>query len=54
MDVSTERMDFYVDALMQGAPTYDWPSILNNPSAAAARFRNLLITISRAPDFQLC
>lgn len=54
MPVSAERMDFYVSALMQGAPDYDWPQILNDPSAAAKRFRDLLITISRAPDFQLC
>ncbi len=54
VEVSAERQQFYLDALMQGAPAYDWPSILNTPSAAAARFRNLLITISRAPDFQLC
>lgn len=54
VDVSQERMDFYVASLLQAAPDYDWPLILDDPAAAAARTRNLLITISKAPDFQLC
>ena len=52
--VSEERQDYYLQALLQGAPDYDWPVILDDPSAAAKRTRDLLITISRAPDFQLC
>lgn len=52
--VSTERLDYYIQSVIQGAPTYEWPSILNTPSSAASRIRNLLLTISKAPDFQLC
>ena len=53
-EVTEERMDFYMESLLQGAPDYDWPLILDDPSAAAARTRNLLNTIAKAPDFQLC
>jgi uncharacterized protein (DUF1800 family) len=52
--VTTERLDYYVQAVIQGAPTYEWPSILDNPTTAASRIRNLLLTMSKAPDFQLC
>jgi len=52
--VSQERMDYYLQALLQNAPDYDWPSILTDASAAAKRTRDLLITLSKAPDFQLC
>jgi len=52
--VSEERQNYYLQALLQGAPDYDWPVILDDASAAAKRTRDLLITISRAPDFQLC
>jgi uncharacterized protein (DUF1800 family) len=52
--VSQERIDYYKQALLQGAPDYDWPQILNDPAASASRMRNMLTTISRAPDFQLC
>lgn len=52
--VSQTRMDFYLSALLQGAPDYDWPSILADEGAAGGRLRNLLTTISKAPDFQLC
>ena len=54
VEVSQERMDFYVESLLQNAPDYDWPLILDDPAAAASRTRNLLFTISKAPDFQLC
>ncbi|MBI2793285.1 MAG: DUF1800 domain-containing protein [Ignavibacteria bacterium] len=52
--VTTERLDYYVQTVIQGAPTYEWPGILGNPTTAAARVRNLLLSISKAPDFQLC
>lgn len=52
--VSSERTTYYLNALLQGAPDYDWPTIVNNPSATGSRVRNLLTTISQAPDFQLC
>lgn len=52
--VSTERLDYYLQALLQNAPDYDWPKIINDPTAAAKRTRDLLVTISKAPDFQLC
>lgn len=48
------RLDFYLSALLQGAPDYDWPSILTDASAAGGRLRNMLTTMSKAPDFQLC
>lgn len=51
--VSQERLDFYKSALLQGAPDYDWPVILNTPSSAASKFRNMLNTMTKAPDFQL-
>ena len=47
-------MDYYLAALLQNAPDYDWPVILDDPAAAAKRTRDLLVTISRAPDYQLC
>jgi uncharacterized protein (DUF1800 family) len=54
VQVTQERLDFYKSALLQGAPDYDWPVILNTPSSAAAKFRNMLNTMAKAPDFQLC
>ena len=52
--VSPERLAYYEQAVLQNAPDYDWQLILDDPAAAASRTRNLLVTISRAPDFQLC
>jgi hypothetical protein len=53
MPVSDERHQFYVRSLLQNAPAYDWPVILDDKAAAAQRTRGLLVTISKAPDFQL-
>lgn len=53
MAVSDARHQFYVKALLQNAPDYDWPVILDDKAAAAQRTRSLLVTISKAPDFQL-
>ena len=52
--ISQTRSEFYLSALLQGAPDYDWPSILADEAAAGGRLRNLLTTMSKAPDFQLC
>ncbi|MGA0046049.1 MAG: DUF1800 domain-containing protein [Candidatus Kapaibacteriota bacterium] len=52
--VTEERFSYYLQALLQNAPAYDWPVILDDQAAAAKRTRDLLITISKAPDFQLC
>lgn len=54
MPVSEERHTFYLSALLQNTPDYEWPQVLQDPSAAAARVRGLLTTLSKAPDFQLC
>ncbi len=53
VNVSAERITYYTNTLLQNAPDYDWPNIVATPSAAASRLRNLLTTISHAPDFQL-
>ncbi|NQW29305.1 MAG: DUF1800 domain-containing protein [Ignavibacteria bacterium] len=54
VEVTQERLDFYKNSLLGGAPDYDWPVILNTPSSSAAKFRNMLNTMAKAPDFQLC
>jgi len=54
VSVSQAREDFYVSALMQSAPEYEWVNIIESASAAGQRLRTLITTISKAPDFQLC
>ena len=54
LPVSQERLDNYIQTILQGAPTYDWPNMLATPSSAASRVRNLLVNMAKAPDFQLC
>lgn len=51
--ISSARHDYYLKTLLQNAPAYDWPQILDDKAAAAQRARGLLIAISKAPDFQL-
>jgi uncharacterized protein (DUF1800 family) len=52
--ISQTRLDYYMGSLLQGAPDYDWPAILQNPTSAGSKIRNMLTTMSKAPDFQLC
>lgn len=40
--------------LLEGAPSYEWENILQSPSTAARRFRDMLLDITALPDFQLC
>lgn len=40
--------------LLQGAPDYEWENILASPTTAGVRIKDLLLTISQLPDFQLC
>ncbi len=54
VQVSEDRFTYYLQSLLQNAPDYDWPVILQDEASAAKRTRDLLITISKAPDFQLC
>jgi len=54
LPLSDERYKNYEAALLSGAPDYDWPLIVNDQATAAARVRNFLVAISKAPDFQLC
>ncbi len=53
--VPQARHDFYVEALLDGTPDYEWEGIVNdaNPGSAALRLRRLLLTIAKAPDFHL-
>lgn len=39
--------------LLQGAPDYEWATILESPATAALRIKELLATIVRLPDYQL-
>lgn len=52
--VTQAREDFYVQALMSTVPEYEWVNITADAAAAGQRFRTLITTISKAPDFQLC
>ena len=40
--------------LLQGAPDYEWSTIMESPATAALRFRDMLLRISELPDFHLC
>ncbi len=53
--VSTTRELYYTEELLGTTIDFDyeWPTILNNPSRTATGVRNLLISLSKAPDFQL-
>lgn len=40
--------------LLQGSPDYEWVNILGSAGTAGVRIKELLLTISQLPDFQLC
>lgn len=40
--------------LLQGAPDYEWPNIIDDPGTTGVRIKDLLTTITQLPDFQLC
>ncbi len=53
--MSTERQQALQNALLDGAPTYEWNNILtSSPSTAARNMRGMLRTIAQLPDFHLC
>jgi hypothetical protein len=53
--LSTSREANFVQKLTAGAPDYEWPGILSNSPATAARnLRDLLTLIVSMPDFELC
>ena len=52
--VSSARHENYVKILLQNAPEYEWPSIMQDTPTAARNIRALLAVIIKAPDFQLC
>ena len=54
--VSTTREEFYTQELLGNTLDFDyeWPTILNDPVRTARGVRNMLVSISKAPDFQLC
>jgi hypothetical protein len=52
--VSSKRLQSYVTALLQGAPDYEWSSILRNSASAGPRIKSLLTTLVKASDMQLC
>lgn len=52
--VSDERLTFYKSALLEGQPDYTWAEKLQQPSASARALKELLKSIAKAPDFQLC
>jgi uncharacterized protein (DUF1800 family) len=52
--VSTKRLQSYVSALLQGAPDYEWSSILRDSNSAGTRVKALLTLMVKAPDMQLC
>lgn len=53
--LSTERLASLKGKLVGSAPDYEWPEILSDSPATAARnMREMLTTIVDLPDFQLC
>ncbi len=53
--VTQERLNTYLETFLDGSPDYEWENILNNDmNKAANMIRLLLISLSKAPDFQLC
>lgn len=52
--ISQKRLQSYVATLLQGAPDYEWSSILNNATSAGPRIKSLLTALAKAPDMQLC
>jgi uncharacterized protein (DUF1800 family) len=56
VQVSTQREEFYTQELLGNTLDFDyeWPTILNDPARTARGIRNMLVSMSKAPDFQLC
>jgi uncharacterized protein (DUF1800 family) len=49
------RHDDLVSRLVGGGKDYEWPTILSNSPASAARYmRDVLTTLCNLPDYQLC
>lgn len=40
--------------LLQGAPDYEWATIVEDTATAGLRIKDLLTAITQLPDFQLC
>jgi hypothetical protein len=52
--LAASRVQNYVNALLGGAPDYEWASILRDNNAAGTRLKALLTMMTKAPDMQLC
>jgi uncharacterized protein (DUF1800 family) len=52
--VSSKRLQSYVATLLQGAPDYEWSSILRDSNSSGTRIKALLTLLVKAPDMQLC
>ncbi len=52
--ISQKRLQTYTQSLLQGAPDYEWSSILRESNSAGPRIKALLTTLAKAPDMQLC
>ena len=51
--LSQSRLQSYVNALLSGAPDYEWAGILRDNNAAGTRLKTLLSQMVKAPDIQL-
>lgn len=51
--ISPERIKKLQNAILAGAPDYEWYDIVKNQELAGQRVRSLLIEIIKAPDFYL-
>ncbi len=51
--LSANRLQGYVNALLAGAPDYEWAGILRDNNAAGTRLKTLLSQMVKAPDIQL-
>jgi uncharacterized protein (DUF1800 family) len=52
--LSADRLRYYTDMLLSGAPSYEWASIVNDSQAIGSRLRTLLRAVVKAPDYHLC
>lgn len=52
--LATSRLQNYVNALLSGAPDYEWAGILRDSNAAGTRLKALLTMMAKAPDMHLC
>ncbi len=51
--LSASRLQGYVNALLAGAPDYEWAGILRDSNSAGTRLKTLLSQMVKAPDAQL-